>query len=122
VQTWHRSARIENGKIAKVVYGYSYPAYPPARVDPKPEELYRALLIFAAYWDKQLHDVAPASLPQPVWIDMAKHAVAKEVIVRPGGVYPKYGAVDRDYYGSEYDGFQDIFTSSVCTNLEWGRF
>ena len=122
VQTWHRSARIENGKIAKVVYGYSYPAYPPARVDPKPEEFYRALLIFAAYWDKQLHDVAPASLPQPVWIDMTKHAVAKEVIVRPGGVYPKYGAVDRDYYGSEYDGFQDIFTSSVYTNLEWGRF
>jgi hypothetical protein len=43
-------------------------------------------------------------------------------MVRPGGVYPKYGAVDRDYYGSEYDGFQDIFTSSVYTNLEWGRF
>ena len=42
--------------------------------------------------------------------------------MRPGGVYPKYGAVDRDYYGSEYDGFQDIFTMSVYTNLEWGRF
>jgi hypothetical protein len=37
-------------------------------------------------------------------------------------VYPKYGAVDRDYYGPEYDGFQDIFTSAVYTNLEWGRF
>src|SRR5579871_4517261 len=43
-------------------------------------------------------------------------------MVRPGGVYPKYGAVDRDYYGSEYDGFQDIFTSSLYANLEWGRF
>ena len=43
-------------------------------------------------------------------------------MVRPGGVYPKYGAVDRDYYGSEYDGFQDIFTASVYTNLELGRF
>jgi hypothetical protein len=53
---------------------------------------------------------------------MSKHAFAKELMVRPGGVYPKYGAVDRDYYGSEYDGFQDIFTSSVYTNLEWGRF
>jgi hypothetical protein len=29
--------------------------------------------------------------------------------------------VDRDYYGSEYDGFQDIFTSALYTNLEWGR-
>src|SRR5206468_10043293 len=56
------------------------------------------------------------------WIDMSKHAFAKELMVRPGGVYPKYGAVDRDYYGSEYDGFQDIFTMSVYANLEWGRF
>jgi hypothetical protein len=30
--------------------------------------------------------------------------------------------VDRDYAGSEYDGFQDIFTSAVYSNLEWGRF
>jgi hypothetical protein len=80
------------------------------------------LLAFAGYWDKQLHDLTPASLPQNVWIDMSKHAFAKELMVRPGGVYPKYGAVDRDYYGSEYDGFQDIFTSAVYTNLEWGRF
>jgi hypothetical protein len=122
VQTWHRSARIENGKITKVVYGYSYPAFPPAREDPKPQEFYRALLVFADYWDRQLHDFAPAALPNTVWIDMAKHAFAKELMVRPGGVYPKYGAVDRDYYGSEYDGFQDIFTSAVYTNLEWGRF
>ncbi len=43
-------------------------------------------------------------------------------MIRPGGVYPKYGAVDRDYFGSEYDGFQDIFTMAVYTQLEWGRF
>ena len=121
VQTWHRTARIENGKIVKVVYGHSYPAFPPGREDPKAEEFYRALLIFAGYWDYLLRDFTPTSLPQNVWIDMAKHALAKELMVRPGGVYPKYGAVDRDYYGSEYDGFQDIFTSSVYTNLEWGR-
>ena len=53
---------------------------------------------------------------------MSKHAFARELMVRPGGVYPKYGAVDRDYYGSEYDGFQDVFTSAVYTNLEWGGF
>lgn len=122
VQTWHRTARIENGKIVKVVYGHSYPAFPPGRVDPKPEEFYRALLVLAGYWDRQLRDFAAVSTPHNVWIDMAKHAVAKELMVRPGGVYPKYGAVDRDYYGSEYDGFQDVFTSAVYTNLEWGRF
>lgn len=121
VQTWHRTARIENGKMLKAVYGHSYPAFPPARVDPEAEEFYRALLAFAAYWQNLLGDVSTASLPRSVWIDMSKHAFAKELMVRPGGVYPKYGAVDRDYYGSEYDGFQDIFTSSVCANLEWGR-
>lgn len=122
VQTWHRTAHIENGKIVKAVYGYSYPAFPPARQDPRPEEFYRGLLVFAEYWDRQLRDFAPASLPQDVWVDMSKHAFAKELMVRPGGVYPKYGAVDRDYYGPEYDGFQDIFTMATYTNLEWGRF
>jgi hypothetical protein len=122
VQTWHRTARIDGGKVSKIVYGYSYPAYPPFKLDPKPEEFYRALLVFADYWDKQLADFAPAALPDESWMDMSKHAVAKEIMVRPGGVYPKYGAVDRDYYGSEYDGFQDILTASVYTNLELGRF
>lgn len=122
VQTWHRTARIENGKITKAVYGYSYPEFPPNRTNPAPEEFYRALLIFAGYWENLLLDFAPTSLPSDVWIDMSKHAFAKELMVRPGGVYPKYGAVDRDYYGSEYDGFQDIFTSSVYANLEWRRF
>ncbi len=130
VETWHRTARIDidsgidngNGKMSKVVYGYSYPAYPPFKVDPAKEEFYRALLVFAEYWDKQLADFVPTTLPDQTWVDMSKHAVAKEIMVRPGGVYPKYGAVDRDYYGSEYDGFQDIFTASLYTNLELGRF
>src|SRR5579863_2487541 len=121
VHTWHRTALIEDGKIAKVVYGHSYPAYPPGREDPQPEEFYRALLAFAEYWEEQLHDFAPASLPQSAWVDMSKHSFAKELMTRPGGVYPKYGAVDRDYAGSEYDGFQDIFTSAIYTNMEWGR-
>jgi hypothetical protein len=121
VHTWHRTARIENGKIAEVVYGHNYPAYPPIREDPKPEEFYRALLAFADYWDKELHDFASTSLPQNVWVDMSKHSFAKELMTRPGGLYPKYGAVDRDYAGSEYDGFQDIFTSAIYANMEWGR-
>lgn len=121
VQTWHRTALVENGKITKAVYGYSYPAFPPARQDPEPEAFYRALLVFAEYWDKLLADFPPTSLPQNVWTDISKHAFAKELVVRPGGVYPKYGAVDRDYYGPEYDGFQDIFTMSAYANLECGR-
>ncbi|HEX3118666.1 MAG TPA: hypothetical protein VHP80_06185, partial [Candidatus Acidoferrum sp.] len=122
VQTWHRTARVESGKITSVFYGYSYPAFPPSRVEPPAEDFFRALLIFANYWDKQLNDLSAMSLADGSWVDLSKHAFAKELMVRPGGVYPKYGAVDRDYYGPEYDGFQDIFTSAVYTNLEWGRF
>jgi hypothetical protein len=121
VHTWHRTALVEDGKIAKVVYGHSYPAYPPAREDPQPAEFYQALLAFSEYWDDQLHDFASASLPHSAWVDMSKHSFAKELMTRPGGIYPKYGAVDRDYAGSEYDGFQDIFTSAIYTNMEWGR-
>ncbi len=58
---------------------------------------------------------------QNAWVDMSKHSFVKESMTRPGGVHPKYGAVDRDYAGSEYDGFQDIFTSAIYTNMEWGR-
>lgn len=121
VHTWHRTALIEDGKVVKVVHGDTYPAYPPARKDPQAEEFYRALLNFAEYWERQLHDFAPSEAPDRSWIDLSKHSFAKELMTRPGGIYPKYGAVDRDYAGSEYDGFQDVFTSAIYTNMEWGR-
>ncbi|HEX4007805.1 MAG TPA: Tat pathway signal protein [Acidobacteriaceae bacterium] len=122
VQTWHRTAHVQDGKILKVVYGYSYPAYTRRRQDPDAEEFYRALLEFAEYWDRVMHDMTPLTLPDASWSNMARYAFVKEQVVRPGGVYPKYGAVDRDYYGPEYDGFQDIFTMALYANLEWGRF
>ena len=121
VQTWHRTAHVQDGQITKVEYGHSYPAYTGRRHDPKPEEFYCALLEFAEYWERQLSDMSPITLPDPSWTDMARYAFVKELMVRPGGTYPKYGAVDRDYYGSEYDGFQDIFTMSFYANMECGR-
>lgn len=122
VQTWHRTCQIENGRVVQAVYGHTYPPYPPRRKDPRPEEFYRALLAFAHHWERQLADMSPAQVPDRSWVAMSRHAFAKELMVRPAGVYPKYGAVDRDYAGNEYDGFQDIFTMSVGANLEWGRF
>ena len=122
VETWHRTVQIRNGAVAKAVYGYSYPAYTRRRQDPKAAEFYRALLEFAEYWDRQLHDFVHIELPDASWSNMAQHAFARELVVRPGGTYPKYGAVDRDYYGPEYDAFQDIFTMSLYANLECGRF
>jgi len=122
VQTWHRTSHIENGKVTKVEFGYSYPAYTRRRQDPKAEEFYAGLLEFAEYWERQTHDLTPMTLPDESWTNMVRYAFVKEQMVRPGGVYPKYGAVDRDYYGPEYDGFQDIFTMALYANLECGRF
>jgi len=122
VQTWHRTAHVRDGKILKVEYGYSYPAYTRRRQPPPAEAFYEGLLEFAEYWDRQTSDLVAITLPNQSWSDMVTHAFVKEQIVRPGGVYPKYGAVDRDYYGPEYDGFQDIFTMSLYANMECGRF
>jgi hypothetical protein len=122
VQTWHRTVQIHDGSFAKAEYGYSYPAYTRRRQPPKAEDFYRGLLEFAEYWERQMHDVVAITLPDAAWSHMTRYAFVKEQMVRPGGVYPKYGAVDRDYYGPEYDGFQDIFTMSLYANLECGRF
>ncbi len=122
VQTWHRTSHIENGKVTKVEYGYSYPAYTRRRQSPKPEDFYLGLLEFAEYWEHWTQDLTPISLPDLSWTDMVRYAFVKEQMVRPGGTYPKYGAVDRDYYGPEYDGFQDTFTMALYSNLECGRF
>lgn len=122
VQTWHRTARIEHGQMVQVRYGHSYPNYPPRRTSPDAAPFYTALLRFHDYWQCELADICASKLPAAGWNDMVRHAFARELIVRPDGTYPKYGAVDRDYYGNEYDGFQDTFTSSLYANLEWGRF
>ncbi|WP_313457532.1 Tat pathway signal protein [Stenotrophomonas sp.] len=122
VQTWHRTVLVEHGTAVRTVVGYSYPDFPPRRHGASAEDFYRGLIDFAATWQAQLAEASPARLPDASWSDLARFAFARELVVRPGGVYPKYGAVDRDYAGNEYDGFQDTFTSSLYANLEWGRF
>jgi hypothetical protein len=108
--------------MVQVFYQHTYRPYPPRRQNPKPEEFYRAFLLFAEYWEAQLRDFVPVALPQNDWVEMSKHSFVKELMTRPGGVYPKYGVLDRLYAGSEHDGFPDTFTNAVYANLEWGRF
>ncbi|RBB26792.1 Tat pathway signal protein, partial [Xanthomonas oryzae pv. oryzae] len=122
VQTWHRTMKVKAGAIVAVHYTHSYPEFAPSRSAATAEQFYAALIDFAAYWQQALDGTVQAQLPDASWNDMAQFAFARELVVRPGGDYPKYGAVERDYYGNEYDGFQDTFTSSFYANLEWGRF
>ncbi|ESQ88833.1 twin-arginine translocation signal domain-containing protein [Asticcacaulis benevestitus] len=122
VQTWHRTIQYDNGKPVKTSFGYSYAPFPPRRVEPEAADFYKGLFDFSAYWQNEVRDQSALTIPDKALGDMVTHAFAKELITRPQGVYPKYGVVDRDYFGPEYDGFQDILTSSLYANLEWGRF
>jgi hypothetical protein len=122
VHTWHRAVHVEGGRISKVFYRHTYRPYPPRRQDPKPEVFYRALLACAEYWEANLRECISANLPQQDWVDMAKHSFVKELMTRPGGVYPKYGVQGRPYAASGLDGSPITFTSAVYANLEWGRF
>ncbi|KPL48384.1 Tat pathway signal protein [Xanthomonas axonopodis] len=122
VQTWHRTMKVKAGAIVAVHYTHSYPEFAPSRSAATAKQFYAALIDFAAYWQQALEGTVQAQFPDASWNDMAQFAFARELVVRPGGDYPKYGAVERDYYGNEYDGFQDTFTSSLYANLEWGRF
>ncbi|RDW63256.1 hypothetical protein BP6252_10801 [Coleophoma cylindrospora] len=121
-KTWFRTSLVINGKVQQQQFSREYPASPPARLEPTSEQFYAALLRSGDYWDSNVPDFSPLTLPDQSWTDITKHAFAIELLVRYGGDYPKYGFYDRNYAGSEYDGFQDIFTSSVMANLLWGRF
>ncbi|GME44375.1 hypothetical protein GTA08_BOTSDO08786, partial [Neofusicoccum parvum] len=122
IPSWYRLAHVQKGKLTEVKYANTYIAFPPFSSDPTPEEYYKMLLRFGDYWHAQMDDFSPLTLPDQSWADMPKFALGRELVVRPGGVKPKYGAFERAYAGSEYEGFQDVFTSSVIANLEWGRF
>ncbi|MCP1237590.1 Tat pathway signal protein [Gluconobacter kondonii] len=122
VPTWTRMMLIENGAVVRAVYGASYIPFGPFRHEPSAVQFNQALARCVEVWHKVLDGTVSPILPDSDWADFARHAFVKEAMVRRAGVWPRYGVVDRDYEGSEYDGFQDIFTSSLLANLEWGRF
>jgi hypothetical protein len=95
IQTWHRMAHFSNGKLVKATYGHSYPTFSKVQGGPDAIAFYRALFKFSEYWNKHLADKVALSLPDQSWVDMTSYAFAKELVIRPGGVYPKYGAFDR---------------------------
>ena len=122
VPTWTRMTLVEDGQVSRVVYGDAYIPFGTLRPGPD-EALFNAALVRCVKaWSSIIHAGADCVLPDADWVDFARHGFVKESMVRKDGVWPRYGAVDRDYDGSEYDGFQDIFTASLLANMEWGRF
>ena len=58
-------------------------------------------------------------LPDERLSNMARFGLVREMMTRTGD-FPHYGVVDRNYAGSEHDGFPDAFTVATEAMLSWG--
>jgi hypothetical protein len=117
---WYRLMKLHDGHVLEVKYVDSYLTYPvESRADPA--GFYRSLLGLHRYWHDQLEGGMRIRIPEGWIADFSRHAIALERITRRGD-HPKYGVNDRAYGGEEHDGFQDLLTSTVTCNNEWGFF
>jgi hypothetical protein len=115
---WYRIVHIENSSVTWTRYVDSYHPFPP-RTDYDPRLFYRDLLQLQAGWSKLLEPAMKIVVPDKRLENMARFSLIREMMTRIGD-YPKYGVVDRDYGGSEHDGFPDTFTVDTAAMLEWG--
>jgi len=115
---WYRVSRIENGMLLWSKYIDSYHPFPP-RTEYDPKGFYRDLADLHVGWNNMLQQGMRINLPDDRVADMARFALIREMMTRVAD-FPKYGAVDKDYAGSEHDGFPDTFTVATSAMLEWG--
>lgn len=115
---WYRIARIEGGSVKWAHYIDSYHPFPP-RTSYDPRLFYKDLLELNDGWHKILAPAMQIDVPDERVSNMARFALVREMMTRVQD-FPKYGAVDKDYAGSEHDGFPDTFTVDTAAMLEWG--
>ena len=115
---WYRIVHVENGCVAWTRYVDSYHPFPP-RTDYDPRLFYRDLIALRSDWQKLLAPEMIIEVPDMRLQNMAQLSLVREMMTRINH-YPKYGVVDRDYGGSEHDGFPDTFTVDTTAMLEWG--
>jgi len=115
---WYRIARIENGELKWAKYIDSYHPFPP-RIDYDPALFYRDLAALKSGWDSILQNSMTIDVPDQRLADMARFSLVRAIMTRVGD-WPKYGAFDKDYAGSEHDGFPDTFTVETAAMLDWG--
>ena len=115
---WYRVARVENDKLTWVRYFDSYHPFPP-RLEYPAEPFYTELLQMRETWNKYLAPGMQIQIPDKRVENMARHSLVRDLITRIG-VQPKYGVFDKNYGGSEHDGFPDTFNVDTTAMLEWG--
>jgi len=115
---WYRVARIENSLLKWVRYIDSYHPFPP-RTEYDPKLFYRDLLAMQQSWNRMLEPGMKIGIPDERIANMARYSLVRDMMTRVGD-FGKYGAFDKDYAGSEHDGFPDTFTVDTQAMLEWG--
>src|SRR3569623_1912501 len=115
---WYRVAHVVAGRLDWVRYVDSYQPYPP-RTDAEPQPCYRDLLGLKRGWDDLLAESLTLEIPDQRIANMARHAIIRSMMGRSAG-FPKYGVVNKNYGGTEHDGFPDTFTVETEAMLEWG--
>ena len=117
---WYRVARIDGGKLKWARYFNSYQPFPP-REHCGPEPFYEDLIAMRQGWEQALAPGMKVDIPDQRLADMARHCLVRDMITRVGD-YPKYGVFDKNYAGSEHDGFPDTFNADTTAMTEWGLF
>ena len=115
---WYRVSRIEAGKLKWSKYIDSYHPFPP-RTEYDPKGFYRDLATLQKGWNQMLKPGMAIDVPDERIANMARFALVRDMMTRVGD-FPKYGVFDRDYAGSEHDGFPDTFTVDTAGMLSWG--
>ncbi len=115
---WYRVSRIENGTLKWTRYIDSYHPFPP-RLDYDPKLFYSDLADLKSGWDEMLKQGMKIDLPDERVANLARFSLVRAMMTRVA-YFPKYGAFDKDYAGSEHDGFPDTFTVETAALLDWG--
>ena len=115
---WYRIVHVESGAVAWAHYVDSYHPFPP-RTEFDPTVFYRDLIDLNNGWKRTLAPAMKIHVPDERLENMARFALVRDLMTRVGD-FPKYGAVDKDYAGSEHDGFPDTFTVDTAAMLDWG--
>ena len=118
---WYRVTRVENGVLKWSRYVDTYQPFPPRAADDPAvvAGFYRDLMRFKGAWNEILGESMQIDLPDERVANMARFGLVRAILTRAGD-FPKYGAVDKDYAGSEHDGFPDTFNVETGAMLEWG--
>ncbi len=115
---WYRVTHVVDGEVAWTRFVDTYLEYPhmPYSVD-----FYCDLIGAHLYHDNQLRGVMEIETPDALFADLSKHSLVRAINTRVG-CSPKYGVQDRNYGGTEHDGFQDTFNADTTAMLDWGLF